>query len=159
MQNTVYQNVFSVQFSRLVMSDSLWSHELKHARLPCASPTPGACSNSCPSSWWCYPSIHPLLYASPPAFNLPQHQGLFQWVSSSHQAAKLLELQLQHHSFQWIFQDLFLLGFTGLILQSKGLSRVFSWEKFKSINSLAISFLCSLTLTSINDYWKNHSFD
>ena len=128
MQNTVYQNVLLVQFSRSVMSDSLWPHGLKHARLPCASPTPGACSNSCPLSWWCYPTIHTLLSASPPAFNLPQHQGLFQWISSSHQAAKLLELHLQHHSFQWIFQDLFLLWFTDLILQPKGLSRVFSRE-------------------------------
>ena len=43
---------------------------------------------------------HPLLPPSPPAFNLSQHQGLFQWVSSSHQVAKVLELQLQHQSFQ-----------------------------------------------------------
>ena len=45
---------------------------------------------------------HPLLHPSPPAFNLFQHQGLFQWVSSLHQVAKVLELQLQHQSFQWI---------------------------------------------------------
>ena len=47
---------------------------------------------------------HPLLSPSPPAFNLPQHQGLFKWVSSSNQVAKLLEFQLQHQSFQWIFR-------------------------------------------------------
>ena len=47
---------------------------------------------------------HPLLSPSPPAFNLSQHQGLFQWVSSSHQVAKALEFQLQHQSFQWIFR-------------------------------------------------------
>ena len=47
---------------------------------------------------------HPLLYPSPPAFNLSQHQGLFPWVKSSHQVAKVLELQLQHQSFQWIFR-------------------------------------------------------
>ena len=46
---------------------------------------------------------HPLSSPSPPAFNLSQHQGLFQWVSSSHQVAKVLEFQLQHQSFQWIF--------------------------------------------------------
>ena len=44
---------------------------------------------------------HPLLSPSPPAFNLSQHQGLFKWVSSSHQVAKVLEFQLQHQSFQW----------------------------------------------------------
>ena len=64
------------------MSDSLWSHGLQHARLPCPSPTPRACSNSCPSN-------HLILsFPSPPAFNLSQHQGLFQWVSSSHKWPK-----------------------------------------------------------------------
>ena len=51
---------------------------------------------------------HPLLSPSPPAFNLSQHQGLFKWVSSSHQVAKVLELQLWHQSFQWIFRTDFL---------------------------------------------------
>ena len=51
---------------------------------------------------------HPLLSPYPPAFNLSQHQGLFQWVSSSHQTAKALELQLQHQSFQWLFRTDFL---------------------------------------------------
>ena len=49
----------SLQFSRLVVSDSLWPHGLLHARLPCPSPAPGACSNSCPSSQWCHPIISP----------------------------------------------------------------------------------------------------
>ena len=47
---------------------------------------------------------HPFSFPSLPAFNFPQHQGLFQWVSSSHQVTKGLELQLQHQSFQWIFR-------------------------------------------------------
>ena len=51
---------------------------------------------------------HPLLSPSPPAFNLPQHQGLFQWVSSSHQVAKVLKFQLQHQFFQWTFRADFL---------------------------------------------------
>ena len=51
---------------------------------------------------------HPLLTPSPPTFNLSQHQGLFQWVSSLHQVAKVLEFQLQHQSFQWIFRTDFL---------------------------------------------------
>ena len=49
-------NQFS-QFSHSVMSDSLQSHGVQHTRLPCLSPTPGACSNSCPLSWWCHPTI------------------------------------------------------------------------------------------------------
>ena len=49
--------ISSVQFSRSVVSDSLWPHELQHARPPCLSPTPGVYSNSCPLSWWCHPTI------------------------------------------------------------------------------------------------------
>ena len=51
---------------------------------------------------------HPLSSPSPPAFNLSQNQGIFKWVSSSHQVAKVLELQLQHQSFQWIFRTDFI---------------------------------------------------
>ena len=70
---------------------------------------------------------HPLSSPFPPAFNLSQHQGLFQWVSSLHQVAKVSEFQLQHQSFPMNIQDWFPLGWTGWIsLQSKGLSRVFS---------------------------------
>ena len=90
------------------MSNSLWPHGLQHTRPPYPSPTPGACSNSCPSSWWCHQPSHPLSSPSPPAFNPSQHQGLFQWVSSLHQVAKVLEFQLQHQSFQWIFRTDFL---------------------------------------------------
>ena len=83
-----------------------------------AIPWTAACqaSLSITSSWsllktyvhWVSDAIqpsHPLLSPSPPAFNLSQHQGLFQWVSSSHQVAKVLEFQLQRQSFQWIFRS------------------------------------------------------
>jgi len=66
---------------------------------------------------------HPLSSPSP-TFNFFQHQGLFKWVSSSHQVAKGLEFQLLHQSFQWIFRNDFL--YDGLVGESKGLSRVFS---------------------------------
>ena len=100
----------SVQFSSVTQSClTLRLHGLQHASPPCPSPTPGVCSNSCPLSLWRYP-FHPLLSPSPPAFNLSQHQGLFQWVSSSHQVSKYWSLSfsispsneylglLQHHS-------------------------------------------------------------
>ena len=93
-----------VQFTHSVTSDSLRPHGLQHTRLPCPSATPRVCSKSCPLSQWCHPTSHPLSSLSPPAFNLSQHQGLFKWVSSSHQVAKVLEFQLQHQSFQWIFR-------------------------------------------------------
>ena len=113
----------SVQFSRSVVSDSLRPHESQHARPPCPSPTPRVYPNSCPLSRWCHPAISSLSSPSPTAPNPSQHQGLFQWVNSLHEAAKVLEFQLQHQ----FFQDWSPLGWTGWIsLQSKGLSRVFS---------------------------------
>ena len=57
------------------MSDSLWPHRLQHATLPCPSPTPGGCTNSCPLSQWCHQPSHLLSSSSPPALNLSQHQG------------------------------------------------------------------------------------
>ena len=91
----------SDQFSHSVMSRSLWPHGLQHARPPCLSPTARVYPNSCPLSQWCHPTISYYVVPSPPAFNLSQHQSLFQWVSSLHQVAKVLEFQLQHQSFQW----------------------------------------------------------
>ena len=73
----------SVQFSCSV------SHGLQHAKPPCPSLTPGVYSNSCPLSWWCHPTISSSVVPSPPAFNLSQHQGLFKWVSFSHQVAEV----------------------------------------------------------------------
>ena len=70
--------------SHLFVSDSWWPYG------PSASP--GVCSNSCSLLWWCHPTISSLSSSSPPAFNPSQHQGLFQWVGSSHQVAKILEL-------------------------------------------------------------------
>ena len=87
------------------MSNSLWTHELQHSRHPCPSPTPGVGDAILPS--------HPLSSPSTPAFNLSQRQCLFQWVSSSYQGAKVLEFQLQHQSFQWIFKTGFL--YDGLV--------------------------------------------
>ena len=103
-RNLVQVQEQSAQFSRSVVSISLRPHGLQPARLPCPSPTPGACSNSCPSPRWRHPAISSSVFPSHPAFNFPQHQGLFQWVSSCHQVAKVLELQLQYQSFQWVFR-------------------------------------------------------
>ena len=105
-------------------------------------------------------SSHALSSPSSPAFNLAQHQDLFQWVSSSHQVAKILGLQLQHQSFQWIFRTDFLEDWLVWSLCSPRDSQDSSPTlHFKSINSLVLSFLYSPTLISIHDYWKNHSFD
>ena len=71
--------------------DSLWPHGLQRARLPCPSLSFRVCSNSCQTHihwWWCHPITSYSVAPSPPVLNLSQHQGLFQWVSSSYQVAK-----------------------------------------------------------------------
>ena len=95
-----------IQFSSVIQSCLTLCdpHELQHARPPCPSPTPRVHPNHVN---WVNDAIQPshrLSSSSPPALNLSQHQGLFKWVSSSHQVAKVLEFQLQHQSFQWIFR-------------------------------------------------------
>ena len=103
---------------------------------------------------------HPLSSSSPPAFNLSQHQGLFQWVSSSHQVAKVLEFRLQHQSFQWIFRTDFLEdGLVGSPCSPRDSQESSPTPQFKSINSSALSLLYGPTLIPIHDYWTNHSFD
>ena len=140
----------------VVQSDSLWPHGPQHARLPCPSLSPRVCSNSCPLSQWRHPTISSPF---PPTFNLSQHQGLFQWVSS-HQVAKVLELQLQHQSFQWIFRVNFLQDWlVGTPCCSRDSQESSPASQFKGINSSALNLLYDPTFTSIHDYWKNHSFD
>ena len=103
---------------------------------------------------------HPLSSPSPLAFNFSQNQGLFQWVSSSHEVAKVLQFQLQHQSFQWIFRtDLLQNGLVGSPCSPRDSQESSPTPQSKSINSSALSFLYSVTLTSIHDYWKNHTFD
>ena len=103
---------------------------------------------------------HPLLLL-PSIF---PHQGLYKWVSSSHQVAKVLEFQLQHQhrhqSFLWIFRTDFLEDWlVGSPCSPRDSQESSPTPQFRSINSSALSFLYSPTLTSILDYWKNHSLD
>ena len=145
----------SVQFSRSVVSDSLRPHESQHTRPPCPSSTPGVHSNSCPSSRWCHPAISPLSSPSPSAANSSQHQGLFQWVNSSHEVAKVLAFKLQHRSFQWTPRnDLLQNGLVGSPCSPRDSQESSPTPQFKSINSLTLSFLHSPTLTSIHNHWK-----
>ena len=113
--------ISSVQFSCSVVSDSLRPHGRQHARLPFHHQLSELAQTHV---HWLRDALqpsHPLLSPSP-AFNLSQHQGIFKWVSSSHQVAKVLEFQRQYQSFQWIVRT-----DTGWIsLLSKGLSRIFS---------------------------------
>ena len=103
---------------------------------------------------------HPLSSPSPPTFNLSQHQNLFQWVSSSHEVAKGLVFPIQHQSFQWVFRTDFLQdGLAGSPCCPRDSQESSPTPQFKSINSSVRRFLYSPTLTSVHDYWENHSFD
>ena len=116
----------SVQFSHSVVSNSLWPHGLQHARPRCPSPTPRAYSNSCPSSWWCHPTISSSVI---PFFSCLQSfpaSGSFpvsQFFTSSGQS---IGVSASASVLPMSIQDWFPLGWTGWIsLQYKGLSRVF----------------------------------
>ena len=150
----------SVQFS-CSLSNCLWPCGLQQARLPCPSPALRACSNSCPSNWCCHPTSYPLSSPSPPAFNLSQHQGLSQWVSSSHQAAQVLEFQSFSISPSSEYSGLisFRMDWLDLLAVQGTLKESSATSQFKSINSSVLSFLYGPALTSIHDYWKNHSFE
>ena len=112
--------------------------------------------------YWVGDAINHLILSSPspPAFSLSQHQGLFQLVSSSHQVAKVLDFQLQHQSFQWMFRTNFLYDWLVWSPWSpRDSQESFPRPQLKSINSSALSFLHSPTLISILDHRKNHSPD
>ena len=94
---------------------------------------------------------HPLSSPPPPALNLSQHQGLFKWVSSLHQVAKVLEFQLQHQPFQWTPRtDLLQDGLVGSPYSPRDAQESSPTSQFKSITSSALSFLHGPALTSIH---------
>ena len=137
----------SVQFSRSVVSNSLQPHESQHTRPPCPSPTPRVHPNSCPSSQWCHPAISSSVVPFSSCPNPSQHQGLFQWVNSSHKVAKVLEFQPQHQSFQWTPRTgLLQNGLVGSPCSPRDSQESSPAPQFKSINSLAFSLLHSPTL-------------
>ena len=142
------------------MSDSLWPHELQHARPPCPSPTPRVHSNSHPSNWWCHPAISSSVipFSSCPQ-SLPASEcflmsQLFAWGAQSTRVSALASF-FPKNTQGWSPSE-----WTGWIsLQSRDSQESSPTPQFKSINSLALSFLHNPTLTSIHDHWKNHSLD
>ena len=145
----------SVQFIHSVMSDSLWPHGLQHTRLPCPSPTTKAYSNSCPLSLWCHPTISSsvvpfssCLQSFPASGSVlrirwPKYWSFSFSISPSNEHPGRVSLRMD-----WL--DL---------LAVQGTQELSPTPQFKSINSSALGFLYSPTVTSIHDSWKNHSFD
>ena len=150
----------SVQFSCSVMSNSLRPMDYSTPGLPVHHQLPEFTQTHVHRVGDATQSSHHLSSPSPPALNLSQHQGLFKWVRSLHQVAKVLEFQLQHQSSQWIFRTDFLKdGLVGSPCSPRDSREPSPTLQFKSINSSLLSFLYSPTLTSIHDYWKNCSLD
>ena len=147
-----------LQFSHSVVFDSLQPHEPQHARPPCPSPTPRVYPNSHPLSCWCHLTIlcRPLLL-------LP---SIFPNIRVFSNKSALYIRWPKYWSFSFNISPCnehpgqFPLGWTGWISFSPRDSQESSpTPQFKSINSSVLSFLYSPTLTSIYDYWKNHSLD
>ena len=148
-----------VQFSCSVMSDCLWPHGLQHTRLLCPSLSPRACSNSCPLSRWCHPTISSSVVPFSSCLQSFPASGSFPMSHFFPSGGQSIGVSASASVLPMNIQDSLPLGLTGLIsLQSKRLSRVFSNTTVQK-NSSALSFLYSSSLTSIHDYWKNHSFD
>ena len=150
----------SFQFSRSVVSDSLRPHGLQHARLPCPSPTPQACSNSCPLCRWCHPTISfPVTPFSSCLQSFPASRSfpVSQFFTSGGQSIRVLA---STSFLPMNIQDWFSLWYNDWISLSPRDSQESSpTPKFKSIDSSALSFLYGPTLIFIHDYWKNYSFD
>ena len=134
----------SVQFSHSVVSDSLPPHGLQHDRLPCPSPTPGAYSNSCPSCPWCHPTISSSVVPSSSCLQSFPALGSFPMSQFFTSGGQSIGVSASASVLPMNIQDWFPLGWTSLIsLQSRDSQESFPTPKFKSINSLALSFLYS----------------
>ena len=150
----------SVELSHSVMSDSLRPHELQCARPPCPSPTPRVHSNSCASSRWCHPAIPSSVV---PFFSCPQAlpaSGSFPMSQLFASGGQSIGVSASESVLSMNTQVWSPLGWTGWIfLRPRDSKESSPTPQFKSINSSALSFLHSPTLTSIHDHWKNYSLD
>ena len=138
-------------FSPSVLPNSLWPHGLQHAR---------TCSNSSPLSRKCHPTISSSVIPFSSRLQSFPASGSFPVSQFFESGGQSIGVQLQHQSFQWIFGTNFLKdGLVGSSCSPRDSQQSSPTPQFKSINSSMLSFLYSPTLTSIHDYWKNHSFD
>ena len=142
------------------MSGSLQPHGLQHTRLPCLSPTPRACLNSRPLSRWCYPTISSSVIPFSSCLHSFPASGSFLMSQLFASGGQIIGASASSSVLPMNIQDWFLLGLTDLIsLSPEDSQESFPTPQFKSINSLALSFLYGPILTSIHNYWKKNSFD
>ena len=149
-----------IQFSRSVLSNSLWPHGLQHTRPTCPLPMPTVYSNSSSLSQWCHPTISSSVVPFSSRLQSFPESGSFQISQLFPSGGLSIGVSASTSVLPMSIQDWFPLRGAGWIsLQSKGLSRVFSNSTVQSINFSALSFLYSPTLTFIHDYRKNHNLD
>ena len=154
-------NNSSDQLNCLVVSNSLQFHELQNSRLPCPSPPPTACSNSCPSSWWCHPTILSSDVSISSCLQSFPASGYFQMSQFFSSDGQSIGASALASVLPMNIQDWFPLGWTVWIsLQSKGLSRVFSNTTVQKhqffITQLSLWFNSHIPNMTTG---KNHSFD
>ena len=151
----------SVQFSHLVVLDSLRPHGLQHARFPCPSPTPRACSNSCASNHLilgCPLLLLPSIFPSIRSFPMSQFFTSGSQSIGVSDSASVLPMNTQ--SFQWTHRtNLLEDGLVESPCSPRDSQESSPTPGFKNISSSVLSFLYSPTLIFIHDYWKNHSLD
>ena len=153
---------YKFQFSNSVVSDSLRPHKPQHARSPCPSPTPRVYSNSCPSSWWCNPTISSSVIPSSCFQSFPTSESfpMSQLLAPGGQSIGVL---VSTSVLPMNTQDWFPLRWTVWIpLQSKRLLRAFSnttVQKHQFFCTQLSLWSNPYMVTSIHDYWKNHSLD
>ena len=154
----------SVPFSCSVASDSVWPHGMQHARHSCPSLTPGVVmySDSCTLSCWCHPTISSFViafFSCLQSFPASGSSPISQFFASNGQntgvwaSASVLSVNFESGLIS------FRIDWLDLPVVQETLNESSSTPQLKSINSLAPSFLYSPNLTSIHDYWKNHSLD
>ena len=150
--------ISSVHCSHSVMSDSLRPHGLQHDRPPCPSPTPRVCPNSCPLSQWCHSTISfSVILFSSHLQSFPA-SGSFQMSQFFTSGGQSIGISATSSVLPMNTQDWSPVGW-GSPCSPRDSQESSPTPQFKSINSLALSFLYSPTLISTHDYWKNHSLD
>ena len=142
-------------FSLSVTSDSLHPHRVQHAWLPCPSPSPGACSNSCPLSRWCHPTISSSVIPFSSCLQSFPASGSFQMSQLFASGGQSTGVSASTSVLPMNTKDWSPLGWIGWISFSPRDSQESSpTPQYKSINSLALSFVYGPTLTTVHDYWK-----
>ena len=147
------------QFGSVTQSCPLRPHRLQQATPPCPSSTPRVYSNSCPLSWWCHPTISSSVVPFSSCLQSFAASGSFLMSQFFASGSQSIGVSPSATVFPINIQDWFLLRWTGSPYSPRDSQESLPTPQLKSVNSSALSFLYSPTLTTIHDDWKNHRFE